>query len=230
VGIVLANFATNGAVPLLGQYEAEAVPMGRAMVPEENPRFWLIGRDPNGSTTDSEPYFSLIDEGSKLDLNAPWLTAGTLSSNLPRVSLDLAEAIVDWRDTNGTGATLNYSQLGYLPKHAPFESVGELRLLSGATRDILVGEDLNQNGVLDPNENRNGLIDPGMFDYCTVYSREPNTHSDGGALTNVTDRAGLQALLETRLGASRAGEIITGFCSLRIVRNPIELIFVFVLF
>ncbi|HKS35926.1 MAG TPA: type II secretion system protein GspK [Verrucomicrobiae bacterium] len=207
VSSVLVSYATNGAVPEIIQYQAEAVPLGKAKAPEENGRFWLIGRDPTGSPL-SEPYFSLIDETSKLDLNAPWLTPGILSSNLPRTTFELADAMIDWRDTNGTGVSLNYAQLGYLPKHAPFETVGELRLVDGATRDILVGEDINQNGVLDANENRNGLADPGLFDYFTVYSRQPNTHSDGTTLTNVNDQAGLRTLLEERLGASRAQTII----------------------
>jgi type II secretory pathway component PulK len=207
VSSVLVSYATNGAVPDIIQYQAEAVAVGKANVPEENGRFWLIGRDPADSSS-SEPYFSLIDEASKLDLNAPWLTSGILSSNLPRMTFDLADAMIDWRDTNGTGSSLNYAQLGYLPKHAPFETVGELRLVDGATRDILIGEDLNQNGVLDANENRNGLTDPGLFDYFTVYSRQPNTHSDGTALTNVNDQAGLRTLLEERLGASRGQTII----------------------
>jgi type II secretory pathway component PulK len=211
VSSVLATYATNGAMPDLSQYQTEAVPVGNGKVPEENGRFWLIGRDPAGTTSGSslsEPHFSLVDETSKLDLNAPWLTSGIISSNLPRMTFDLADAMMDWRDTNGTGSSLNYGQLGYLPKHAPFETVGELRLVYGATRDILVGEDINQNGVLDANENKNGLTDPGLFDYFTVYSRQPNSHSDGTALTNVTDRAGLQTLLTDRLGASRAQSII----------------------
>jgi type II secretory pathway component PulK len=211
VSSVLMTYATNGAVPDISQYGAEAVPVGNAKVSEENGRFWLIGRNPASATrnsSSSEPYFSLIDEASKLDLNTPWLTSAIISSNLPRMTFDLGDAVMDWRDTNGTGTSLNYSQLGYLPKHAPFETVGELRLIYGATRDILVGEDINQNGVLDANENKSGLTDPGLFDYFTVYSRQPNTHSDGTALTNVNDQASLRTLLEDRLGASRAQTIV----------------------
>jgi len=40
----------------------------------------------------------------------------------------------------------------------------------------------------DANEtdvNGNGTLDPGLFEYVTVYSREPNFHSDGSSLTNV---------------------------------------------
>ena len=64
----------------------------------------------------------------------------------------------------------------------------ELRLVYGATMDLLAGEDLNRNGVLDANEknlNGNGQMNPGLFEYMTVYTREPNFHSDGSSLTNV---------------------------------------------
>jgi hypothetical protein len=126
------------------------------------------------------------------------------------MTLDFADAIVDWRDTNGT-MSLNYSQLGYLPKHSPFETVDELRLVYGATADLLAGEDINRNGVLDANENDangNSTVDSGLLEYVTLYNREPNFHSDGTALTNATDPAALRGLLQTYLGASRASQIL----------------------
>jgi type II secretory pathway component PulK len=208
---MLTTYATNGAVPDPSEYLAEAVPVGDSKVPEENAHFWLIGRDPDSTAPSSEPTFRLVDEASKLDLNASWLTADMLATNLPGMTYDFAEAIMEWRDTNGGSSSLNYSQLGYLPKQGPFETVGELRLVYGATMDELAGDDLNRNGVLDANEvdqNGNGQADPGAMEYFTVYSRQPNTHSDGTALTNVNTQADLQALLEDRLGASRAGDII----------------------
>lgn len=204
---ILTTYATNGAVPDLSEYQAEAVPVGNASAPAQNAHFWIIGRDPSG-TPSSEPYFSLLDEGSKLNLNRA--DSNTLAC-LPNMTLDFADAIVDWRDTNGT-MSLNYSMLGYLPKHSPFETVDELRLVYGATIDLLAGEDINRNGVLDVNEtdaNGNSVVDPGLLEYVTVYSREPNFHSDGTALTNATSRSGLQALLQARLGNSRAAQIIS---------------------
>lgn len=191
VGYVLANHATNGAVPATNLYACAAVPVGAA-------RFWLIGRDPSG-TASSEPYFSLIDEGSKLNLN----TANTNTLyDLPGVTADFAQAMVDWRSTNSSGAyALAYSQLSYPEKNAPYETVDELRLVYGATMDLLVGEDLNGNGVLDAYEkdlNANGRVDPGLLEYVTVYTREPNFHSEGTLLTNVNSagRQGLQALFQ----------------------------------
>jgi hypothetical protein len=209
VGYILTLYATNGAVPDLTEYLAEAVPVGNAAAPEQNAHFWIIGRDPSG-TASSEPYFSLLDEGSKLNLNAA--NTNTLSY-LPNMTLDFASAIADWRSTNGVGTyALNYSQLGYSDKNLPFETVDELRLVYGATADLLAGDDLNRNGVLDANEkslNGGTASTPGLFEYATVYSREPNFHSDGTSLTNVNTPAQLRALLQanfpslvSRIGAT----------------------------
>jgi len=180
VGFVLANYATNGAVPAKTQYNCEAVPVGDA-------HFWLIGRDPSGKPS-AEPYFGLIDEGSKLNLNS----ANTnVLYYLPNMTPDFAQAIVDWRSTNSSGAyAMTYSQAGYLEKNAPFETVDELRMVYGANMDLLAGDDINRNGVLDANEKSlggNGQVNPGLFEYATVYTREPNFHSDGTSLTNVNE-------------------------------------------
>jgi type II secretory pathway component PulK len=176
VSLALLTYATNGAVPDNTQFQCEAVPVGDA-------KFWLIGRDPAGDD-DTEPYFGLVDEGGKLNLND---VSTNVFEFLPNVPSDFADAIMDWRGTNGI-VSLDYTSLGYEPKYAPFETVDELRLVYGATSDLLAGEDINRNGVLDPNEkdlNGNGMLDPGLFEYVTVYTREPNFHSDGSSLTNV---------------------------------------------
>ena len=176
VGYVLQNYATNGAVPATNQFACEAVPIGDA-------HFWLIGRDPSVQNP-TEPAFGLIDEGSKLNLN----TVNTnVLSYLPNMTMDFANAIMDWRGTNGI-VSLDYAMLGYLPKNAPFETVDELRLVYGATVDLLAGDDINRNGVLDANEKSSsgtGEMNYGLFEYATVYTREPNFHSDGSSLTNV---------------------------------------------
>src|SRR5439155_11732862 len=98
---------------------------------------------------------------------------------LPGMTPQIAAAIMDWRDSD-TSVSSNgaedetYSRLTtpYKTKNAAFESVEELRLVAGMTKDILYGEDANLNGVLDanendgddsaPNDNRDGKLDPGL--------------------------------------------------------------------
>ena len=205
---------SNGCFPILMNYQCEAVPVGDA-------HFWLLGRDTNNVVGPGTVCFGLVDEASKLNLN-------TAPSNaiiwLPRMTVDLTQAILDWRDTNATGPTVTYyamQQPAYQCKSDPFETVDELRLLYGSTMDILVGEDLNRNGVLDPSEtdeNQNNMVDPGIVEYFTVYSREPNTNSDGSqkVLINPVNVNALRGLLQTnfpsnyqqilaRLGVSLGG-------------------------
>jgi type II secretory pathway component PulK len=199
VATVLSNLATNGTVPEKTEFACEAVSLGEA-------RYWLIGRDPTGAAT-SDPYFGLIDEGSKLNLNR--VGTNTLSY-LPNMTVDFAEAITDWRNTNGS-LTLDYAQLGYEPKHDLFETVDELRLVDGATVDLLAGSDVNRNGILDASEKTTSSLSEqsaGLFEFLTVYSREPNFHSDGSALTNITIQTELRSLLSSAFGSTRAGQIM----------------------
>jgi type II secretory pathway component PulK len=179
VGYALANYATNGMMPTNAQFTCENVPIGDS-------HYWIIGRDNSGTAPATGPVFGLIDEASKLNLNRA--NTNTLSY-LPNMTTDLATAIVDWRSTNGMGdEALNYATLGYDDKNSPFESVDELRLVYGMTVDILAGDDINRNGVLDAGEKSStGGTTPnfGLLEYTTVYSREPNFHSDGTSMTNV---------------------------------------------
>jgi type II secretory pathway component PulK len=189
VNYVLQNYATNGLVPVNTTFACEAVPIGGA-------HFWLIGRDPSAQNP-TEPAFGLVDEGSKLNLN----TVNTnVLSYLPNMTMDFAQAIMDWRGTNGI-VSLDYASLGYLAKNAPFETVDELRLVYGATVDLLAGDDINRNGVLDANEKSTGgtgEMNYGLFEYTTVWTREPNFHSDGTLLTNVNtaSQQAIQALFQ----------------------------------
>lgn len=221
VGFILANHGTNGIMPNLTrdlpEFRTEAVPVGQAY-------FWLLGRS-DQQTRPERPAFGLIDEASKLNLNTA--TVAMLEA-LPGMTAELAAAIIDWRDEdsepteNGAEDEI-YARLNppRRAKNAPFETVEELRLVHGATLELLYGEDTNLNGTLDPNENdgdnsppydnRDGRLDPGILEYVTVYSRQPNTRADGSARVNISTPQGRQQLPEVLgeiLGEDRAQEIV----------------------
>jgi len=212
VTYVLANYATNGAMPDQTYYQTAAVPVGSA-------HFWLIGRDTNSPPINPDQVsFGLTDENSKLNINTA--TLGMISS-LPRIDPDFAANIITWRtnDTSSGGVgPEEYATLSpaYAPKEQPFETTDELRLVYAADMDTLIGEDPNRNGILDPNEtdeNRNSLSDPGILEYVTVYTKEPNTHPDGTALINVRTLSQqvlgqLGGLLATNLTSDRATNIL----------------------
>ena len=178
---ILQTYGTNGVAPNNTQFACAAVPIGDG-------RFWLIGRDPSESTTSTGPYFGLIDEGGKLNLNH--VTTNTLSY-LPNMTAEFAQYIVDWSSTNESDVdSMDYSMLGYYPKSAPFETVDELRLVYGSNMEMLYGDDLNFNGVLDGNEKSvagAGQINYGLLEYMTAWTREPNFFFYQGTVSNKID-------------------------------------------
>jgi type II secretory pathway component PulK len=217
---IVSTFATNGVIPDRQYYRSEWVPVGEA-------NFWFLG-EPYIEQQRSEyiPAFGLVDEASKLNLNT---AAIEMLQMLPGMTVEFAAAIVDWRDTNAEASENGaenemYQRLSPARscKNAPFESVDELRLVYGATIEMLDGEDSNRNGILDPNENdgdlslpldnADGRLQPGIISYVTVHSRQLNTKADGSQRINVTannSRTQLQQLFEERFGAERAGQIST---------------------
>jgi len=215
VSFILANLEEPDAMPDIESYVYEQALVGDAT-------FWLIGRR-NEDEPDDVPVFGLVDEGSKLNLNTATLE---MLEALPGMPIELAAAIIDWRDEDGEltpdGAeseTYLLRDQKYVCKDSNFETVEELRLLVEGELDVLYVEDANRNGVRDPNEddgdemwpddNRDGNLDPGLLEYLTVYTREPNKRDDGSERININDGTGqeLRQLLEETFGQERANEI-----------------------
>ncbi len=222
VSNVIATVREPATLPDLNNYHSEAVKVGDAT-------FWLIGRSDRNAVTD-QATFGLVDEASKLNLNAPWLTVELLL-NLPGMTTEFAAAILDWRDedseVNASGGaedeTYQRRTPPYRCKNAPFETTEELRLVNGGYLDAIYGEDANLNGILDPNENdadgsvpadnRDGTLNAGMFEYFTAFTRQALLDSYGSnrvnvtTLTNQATRAQLQAALTTA-GVGNAQDIV----------------------
>jgi general secretion pathway protein K len=125
----------------------------------------------------------VIDETSKLNINTA--TREQLLG-LPYMTEDVADAIIDWRDTDETPSEVGveggyYENLpyGYLPRNGPFRTIRELLLVRGVTEELFYGEDTNLNGHLDynemdgnatpPNDNGDNVLDQGWAAYLTCY-------------------------------------------------------------
>jgi type II secretory pathway component PulK len=205
----------QGMVPLETDMPTQGVRVGDGA-------FWIIRPDWNEDHTRA---YGLIDEAAKVNLNTASLD---VLSMLPQMNSDLAASIVDWRDPDQTvttgGAESQYYMLlpnPYNCKDAPLETIEELLMVKDFTRDILYGEDTNQNYVLDTNEddadasdppdNHDGRLQRGLADFVTVYTSEPNTDADGKARTNINTAAAdaVAKLLGTNLAASKLGTILS---------------------
>lgn len=195
--------------------------MGKAVMPSAHlrgtARFSIISPVEN-STHGNAIRYGLMDESAKLNLNL-LLTmqlsdddVHTMLLNIPGMTIETADAILDWIDTDDTKRTNGaeseaYQSMvpPYKAKNGPLESLDELLMVKGVTPALLYGEDANRNGLLDPNEddgdasppldNRNGVLDHGWVSFLTAYGRESNLRADGrekihlnnGLLTDLYD-------------------------------------------
>lgn len=184
--------------------------------------FWIL--KPN--RTDHREYeFGLMDEGGKINLNEVSLET---MLKLPGMTSELANSILDWRDENqevtSGGAEGEYYLLlpePYQCKNAPLETVEEVLLIKGGDQELLYGEDMNRNGILDrneddgdnapPNDNGNGRLEPGFFNYVTIHSYEMNIDTQGQERVNINrgqNRTQLAQILQEEFGESEALRIL----------------------
>lgn len=208
VSNMLVTLQVSNNLPSPDYFKAEAVKVGDA-------QFWLIGRDTNdlqSSAQGDHPVWGLVDEASKVNLNNA--TAAMLQY-LPQMTSTTAAAMFDWGSTNtmpsaGGAKSETYSTLNppYNCKSSPYETVGELNLVYGLNLDYLYGEDANLNGILDPNENdgpaippndnQDGILDPGLLEYVTVFTKgEGLTASNGIARIAVNNTAALTSFIQS---------------------------------
>ena len=168
--------------------------------PEITGRFTIVapGMDEEGVPEGFR--YGLIDESSKINLSIlPYAdvlvgegAARGFLLNLPEMTDDIADAIIDWVDKDDEareyGAESSYYEglnPPYQCKNAPMDSLEELLLVRGVTPELLYGADTNRNGVIDPIE----LNDPnlsaldndmllGWANYLTLFSKESNLTED----------------------------------------------------
>ncbi len=156
--------------------------------------------------------YGVSDEESRLNINTATIQQFT---NLNGMTVDIAKAILDWRgggnDNNnnnnadgsdpnaptGVGASEDYYmglQPPYLPRHGPLQTVRELLMVRGVTRDLLFGNDRHQNGLLPPagdgeddslSGDLNADTDAGWAELFTVASTEKNVDAAGQDRVNV---------------------------------------------
>jgi len=125
----------------------------------------------------------VIDESSKLNINTA--TKEQLLG-LPDMVEEIADAIIDWRDSDDTpsggGVESGYYEgltYGYRARNGPFRTIRELLLVKDVTEELFYGEDTNLNGRLDynerdgqespPTDDGDNILDVGWAAYLTCY-------------------------------------------------------------
>ncbi len=217
---VLSQYATTIDTDLTDD-DFAAVPVGDGY-------FWICRTD-----FGDEPIrlFGPVDEGARLNLN---YASYDQLMKLPNMTAEIAGSIVDWRDedetpTNGGAESSYYGTLPspYQAKNAPYETVEELLLVQGVSRELLYGTrnapplGTQANSRAASGQQATDLQTArGLYDLLTVYSKEratttaPATPSNDGLPakisirdTTATVRADLFDLLDKTFGATRGREL-----------------------
>ncbi len=151
--------------------------------------------------------YGLLDESNKINLNVlplldnypPGGAGRQLLMALPQMSEEVADAILDWLDEDDDvrefGAESGF-YTGLLPpyecKNGPLDSLDELLLIRGITPQLLFGNDINRNGVIDQGESDSEtLLDAdmelGWINYMTLYSKESNLNDESLVRVNINN-------------------------------------------
>ncbi len=166
------------------------VPLGRGQF-----RVFRQGPEDEGGSI----IYGISDEESRLNVNR---ASAEELGRLDQMTREIAAAIIDYRDadntvTPGGAETEFYASLQppYVPRNGPLQTIRELLMVAGVSRELLLGEDVNQNGLLDPEEddgndayppdNRDGILDSGWSGMMTLDSAVQNANAAGQARVNV---------------------------------------------
>jgi DNA uptake protein ComE-like DNA-binding protein len=142
-------------------------------------------------------------------------------TRLPGMTLEIADAILDWIDSDDEpreyGAEIDYySSIDppYRPRNGPIGSVDELLMVRGVTPDLLFGRDQNRNGMVDESETNlqiyaevdetQGSIDLGWATLLTTYSAELPPQNPNGEARIDLNGDDIQALVDELSGVINA--------------------------
>ncbi|NUN95217.1 MAG: general secretion pathway protein GspK, partial [Candidatus Omnitrophica bacterium] len=139
----------------------------------------------------------------------------------------MAASILDWRDKDNQvtpgGAEEDYyaeRTPPYEPRNGPFQTLGELLQVKGFTPSLLLGEDVNMDGVLqtaeddgaenDPPDDGDGTLDQGLGAYLTLYSYDLNQNPAGEKRLNINSASEetLRARLEGKVSEESVKKIL----------------------
>ncbi len=152
-----------------------------------------------GSEDNDQLVYGIRDEESRLNIN----TASREDlMKIEDMRPEVISSIIDWRDGDNSpqpsGAERDYYaslKPPYIPRNGEIQTIREMLLINGVTPELLLGEDLNANGLLDPEENdgeenapqdnRNNRLEAGWSGLFCLKSAIDNRSAAGDARVNV---------------------------------------------
>jgi hypothetical protein len=155
-------------------------------------RWYFTAFNPAPPDSLAEIRYGLDDEASRINVGQ---TTVDQLAKLPRLTPELARALRAVLVPGGAASTA--APEGSDPSGGssvesvsfPVHTLEDLLQVPGLTAHLLMGEDLNQNGRLDPGEdgNQDGNLDRGLAQYLTLDSADPDLTHEGRRRTSLND-------------------------------------------
>ena len=170
------------------------------------------------------PLYGLVEEGSKININRLANRCSTTSCRMRTRSRQFSNGA---RPMAWIVITTPFPT-PYQCKGAPFESVEELLMVRGITRQIMYGDGtappLGQRTNILSNTGANAVLSDsqlsrGVFDLLTIWSDEPTSLPDGTQRVQVTSSNTLRRLLQNLQNAGDAQPILRRFVTNRFPPN-----------
>jgi competence ComEA-like helix-hairpin-helix protein len=161
---------------------------------------------------EDEIVYGITDEESRFNVNQ---AQPEELAKLNGITPDTVAAITDWKDEDDNispaGAEAEYYSAlkpPYLPRNGPLQTVRELLMVRGISRDLLLGDDVKQNGLLGrdlqntASSSRDAIPDPGLGSILTVDGWAENKNAQGEDRINI--QTGDESALTSVPGISKA--------------------------
>jgi hypothetical protein len=195
---VLAVLAEHGRDPLIWRDNPDL--FQQRFVTSQGGQEWYFSVYSPAGEGDEQVRFGLTGEAGKVNIN----TAGEeLLLSLPGMDSAAVDCLLDYRDRDDEPRPMGAEQNAYnfqIRNRPIIWTLEELLVVQGFTPEIVYGEDVNFNGLLDANENdgdesfppddADGLLNRGLKGLCTVRSYEYDVDSRGRPRVNVNGNPG----------------------------------------
>ncbi len=184
----LAVVSRHGADPLIWQDNPDL--FQNQKVRDDGSEQWYFCVYSPASADDAETVrFGLTDEAGKVNVN---VAGRELLAELPNLTEEQIDCLRDYVDRDDTPLPRGAEQAAYdftIRNHPSIWTIEELLLIHGFQGPTVYGEDVNGNGLLDPNEddgsltfppdNSDGMLDRGLRSIATAVSYEYDVSRDG---------------------------------------------------
>jgi len=185
--------------------------------------------------------YGLEDEAGKININ---IASAEMLAALPGMTDELVDCLVDFRDrddeTRPNGAEQDYYDAlphPYVINNGPLVTLETLLLVKGFDGTVVLGEDTNRNGLLEPNEDDagdsfppddgDGQLNTGLRLLATTISYEPDVDREGNPRIslNTSDLRTLQRQLQRAGLSSETASFIVEARKLKVVfTDPSQLL------